>query len=164
MYPKILRPLVHWFIPECRLLRRQYAEARSVIQPVINERKKEKSQAVAQGRWRKGGGGRAAAEGRPVPTFDDDIEWAEEESKRAKYDPATYQLALSGAAIHTTTDLLSQTILNLVTHKELIQPLRDEVAESLRTHGWSKAGLNNLKLMDSIIKKTQLMKPIQIGK
>ncbi len=150
LYPKFLRPLVHWFLPECQRLRRQYARARSMIEPVINQRLEEKRKALE--------------EGLPVPTLDDAIEWAQEESKQFKYDPATFQLAMSNAAIHTTSDLLSQTILELLAHPELIQPLRDEIIEVLRIHGWTKTGLYNLKLMDSVLKETQRIKPIQMGK
>ncbi|KAI1422808.1 cytochrome P450 [Xylaria sp. FL1777] len=148
LYPKIIRPLVHWFLPECQLLRRQYARARSMIEPVINQRLEEKRKALEAGL--------------PVPTFDDAIDWAQEESKQFKYKPATFQLAMSNAAIHTTSDLLSQTLLELLAHPELIQPLRDEIIEVLRIHGWTKLGLYNLKLMDSILKETQRIKPIQM--
>lgn len=150
IYPKILRPIVHWFLPECKLLRRQAATARSIIQPVISQRQQEKRKALE--------------EGRPVPKYDDAIDWAEEESKQYKYEPATLQLGLAIAAVHTTTDLLSKTIIELLAHPELIQALRNEAIEVLRTHGWTKAGLYNLKLMDSVLKETQRVKPISMGK
>ncbi|KAJ8124096.1 hypothetical protein ONZ43_g101 [Nemania bipapillata] len=100
--------------------------------------------------------------GRPVPKYDDAIDWADEESSQFKYDPATLQLGLAGAAMHTTTDLLSKTILELLAQPELIPALRSEITEVLRTHGWTKVGLYNLKLMDSILKETQRVKPIQM--
>ncbi|KAI0457461.1 cytochrome P450 [Xylaria acuta] len=148
LYPKILRPIVHWFLPECQLLRRQHAQARSVIQPVIDQRMEERRKALEAGL--------------PAPTYDDAIDWAQEESKQTPWDPATFQLAMADAAVHTTTDLISQTIVELLTHPELMQPLRDEAIEVLRIHGWTKAGLYNLKLMDSILKETQRVKPIQM--
>ncbi|KAI0535120.1 cytochrome P450 [Xylaria digitata] len=148
MYPKFLRPIVHWFLPECQLIRRQCAEARSIIGPVIKQRQEDRHKALEAGL--------------PVPKYDDAIDWAEEESKKMKYEPATCQISLSIAAIHTTTDLISQTILELLAHPELIQPLRDEAIEVLRIHGWTKSGLYNLKLMDSILKETQRVKPIQM--
>lgn len=150
LYPKLLQPVVNWFLPECQLVRRQYARARSMIEPIINERAAEKRKAVEARK--------------PVPTYDDAIDWAEEESSRFNYDPATFQLAISTAAIHTTNDLLSQALLEILIHPELIQPLRDEIVEVLRIHGWTKLGLYNLKLMDSILKETQRVKPIQMGK
>ncbi|KAI0468475.1 cytochrome P450 [Xylaria cf. heliscus] len=148
LYPKILRPIVHWFLPECKLLRRQYAEACSIIQPVIDQRMEEKRKALESGL--------------PAPTYDDAIDWAQEESKQTQWDPATFQLSMAVAAVHTTTDLISQTIVELLNHPEYIQPLRDEVIEVLRIHGWTKTALYNLKLMDSILKETQRVKPISM--
>ncbi|KAI1752691.1 cytochrome P450 [Xylaria castorea] len=148
LYPKILRPIVHWFLPECQLLRQHYAQAHSVIQPVIDQRKEEKRNALKAGL--------------PAPAYDDAIDWAQEESKQTPWDPVTFQLAMADAAVHTTTDLISQTIIELLNHPELIQPLRDEAIEVLRIHGWTKAGLYNMKLMDSILKETQRVKPIQM--
>ncbi|KAI0101684.1 cytochrome P450 [Nemania sp. FL0031] len=148
LYPKFSRPLVHWFLPECRLLRRQYARARSIIEPIIRQRQQEKRAALA--------------EGRPVPKYDDAIDWADDESKQFKYEPATLQLGLAGAAVHTTTDLLSKVILELLAQPELISALRTEIIEVLRVHGWTKVGLYNLKLMDSVLKETQRVKPIQM--
>ncbi|KAI1151017.1 cytochrome P450 [Nemania diffusa] len=146
LYPRPLRPIVHWFLPECQLLRRQAAQARSIIEPVIQQRRQEKRDALD--------------EGRSVPVYDDAIDWADEQSDQFPYDPAVLQLALAGAAVHTTTDLLSKVFLELLAQPELILALRSEIIEVLRAHGWSKAGLYNLKLMDSILKETQRVKPI----
>lgn len=148
--PKPLRRIVHWFLPECQRVRSHVAEARSIIQPVIDARAREKRTAAEQGR--------------PVPTYDDAIQWGEEESAKSKYDPAIYQLALAGAAIHTTTDLVTQLILNILPRPELVAALRAEMIDVLGREGWAKTSLYNLKLMDSVMKETQRLKPIQSGK
>ncbi|KAJ0283597.1 hypothetical protein COL940_004579 [Colletotrichum noveboracense] len=145
--PKPLRRIVHWFLPECQRVRSHVAQTRSIIQPVINARAREKRA--------------AAQEGRPIPTYDDAIQWGEEESARSKYDPAIYQLAMAGAAIHTTTDLMTQLILNILPRPELLAALRSEMIDVLGKEGWAKTSLYNLKLMDSAMKETQRMKPIQ---
>ncbi|KAK1566048.1 cytochrome P450 [Colletotrichum navitas] len=145
--PKRLRSIVHWFLPECQRVRSHVAKARSIIQPVIDARAREKREAALQGR--------------PLPMYDDAIEWGEEESPRSKYDPAIYQLALAIAAIHTTTDLLTQVILNILSQPELIAALQVEIIEVLSKEGWAKTSLYNLKLMDSVIKETQRLKPIK---
>ncbi|KAJ4998527.1 Cytochrome P450 monooygenase 1 [Colletotrichum sp. SAR 10_66] len=145
--PKPLRRIVHWFLPECQRVRSHVAQTRSIIQPVIDARAREKRA--------------AAQEGRPIPTHDDAIQWGEEESARSKYDPAIYQLAMAGAAIHTTTDLMTQLILNILPRPELLAALRSEMIDVLGKEGWAKTSLYNLKLMDSVMKETQRMKPIQ---
>ncbi|KAF4893027.1 Cytochrome P450 monooygenase 1 [Colletotrichum viniferum] len=144
---KPLRRIVHWFLPECQRVRSHVAQTRSIIQPVIDARAREKRA--------------AAQEGRPIPTYDDAIQWGEEESARSKYDPAIYQLAMAGAAIHTTTDLITQLILNILPRPELLAALRSEMIDVLGKEGWAKTSLYNLKLMDSVMKETQRMKPIQ---
>ncbi|KAI1149500.1 cytochrome P450 [Nemania diffusa] len=148
LFPKFSRRFVHWFLPECRLVRRLLNEARAIIQEVIDKRRAEK---IA-----------AAREGRPIPCPNDAIEWAEEESKNDPYDPAVYQIGLSMAAIHTTSDLLNQTLQNLVQRPELIRDLRKEIIEVLQAEGMTKTALFNLKLMDSVLKETQRLKPIKM--
>ncbi|KAI1313261.1 cytochrome P450 [Xylaria venustula] len=148
LYPKFSRRFVHWFLPECRLIRRLLNEARVIIQEVIDRRRAEK---IA-----------AAKEGRPIPRPNDAIEWAEESSKDDPYDPAIYQIGLSMAAIHTTSDLLNQTVHNIVQRPELVNDLRKEIIEVLQYEGLTKTALSNLKLMDSVLKETQRLKPAKM--
>lgn len=150
IFPKPFRRIVHWFLPESRRVRSHVAEARSIIQPVIDARAREKRTAAEQGR--------------PLPTYDDAIQWGEEESAKSKYDPAIYQLALAGAAIHTTTDLVTQVILNILPRPDVVVALRAEMIDVLGREGWAKTSLYNLKLMDSVMKETQRLKPIQSSK
>ncbi|KAI8247611.1 Cytochrome P450 monooygenase 2 [Colletotrichum sp. SAR 10_98] len=143
--PRPLRPLVHWFLPDCRLVRQHLAQARALISGVIEQRRSAKRE--------------AAAKGEEAPSHNDAIEWAEMECKGQAYDAAVFQLTLSFAAIHTTTDLLAQTMLFLANQPELITPLREEVVQVLKAEGWRKTALYNMKLMDSALKETQRMKP-----
>jgi hypothetical protein len=148
--PKPLRSIVHWFMPECKRVRSDVAKVRSIMQPVLDARAREKKAAAEQGR--------------PIPTYDDAIEWAEQESAKSKYDPAIYQLALAGAALHTTTDLVTQLLLDIIPRPELIAALRTEMIDVLGCEGWAKTSLYNLKLMDSVMKETQRLKPLQSSK
>ncbi|KAL8321744.1 hypothetical protein RB597_007842 [Gaeumannomyces tritici] len=70
------------------------------------------------------------------------------------------RLTLSFAATHTTTDLLAQVMARLAAACELIEPLRKEAVEVFGAEGWSKQSLYKLKLMDSALKETQRVKPI----
>lgn len=139
---------MQWFIPECAQMRAQYAEAMSIIQPVLDQRQADKRA--------------AAAAGEPIPSFNDAIDWAEEESHRVNYVPAAFQLSVPAVAIHTTADLLWTVLVNLVPHPKLVQDLRDEIVQSLGAHGWTKQGLDNMKLMDSVLKESQRIKPMEM--
>ena len=148
LWPEMLRPLVARFLPKCRQIRQELAEARDIIMPVINERQNARKAAIK--------------EGRPEDTYHDAIQWLENSQGRY-FDPAAMQLALSTAAIHTTTDLLIQTILDLCGREELIQELRTEIISVLSDGGWNKSTMYKLKLMDSVIKESQRVKPMAIG-
>ncbi|KAL1792320.1 hypothetical protein ACET3X_008827 [Alternaria dauci] len=145
MYPKFLRKFIYRFVPECNRARSLVDECRRVVMAVINAREAEKN---------------AAREaGRPVPEWDDAINWAEQEAavRGTKYDPAVYQLTLSFAAIHSTSDLLAKVML------EIVEPLRREIAEALRGQGWKKGSLYNMRLLDSVIKETQRVTPLLLA-
>ncbi|KAK1545959.1 cytochrome P450 [Colletotrichum paranaense] len=150
-YPPFLRPLVHWFLPGCQEARRQIKAAAKIIQPIIDERKVLKAKAVA--------------EGRPEPVYQDAIEWFEQasKSKGTVYDPALSQLFLSTVAIHTTTDLLGQVLVDLAKHPEIIEELRKEVRTVLQEGGWKKTSLYSMKLLDSVVKESQRIKPLQLA-
>jgi hypothetical protein len=108
----------------------------------------------------------ALSSGKPMPEFHDALEWVEQEAASrgvGPVDPAICQLGLSLAAIHTTTDLYQQIMLDLARNPEFVQPLRDEIVAVLRLHGWQKAALANMKLLDGAIKESLRLKPSSIG-
>lgn len=145
-YPRWMRPVVHWFLPCCQEVRQALATAREYLKPHIERREKIKAEALARGE---------------KSPFDDSIEWfAQAGSDR---EPADCQISLSIVAIHTTTDLLSSTLINIAQHPELLQPLREEVVRVLSSEGLKKTALYELRLMDSVFKETQRLKPILLG-
>lgn len=140
-WPKYLHPFVWRFVPEVRTVRDQIQEAVNLIQPVVEKR---------------------TAEGKSPSsrkTYSDTIQWANELANGRPYDPALLQLGFSLAAIHTTSDLLSQILYNICAYPEYIDPLREEIVTVLKEHGMTKAGLFKMKLMDSIMKESQRLKP-----
>jgi cytochrome P450 len=154
-YPKPLHRIVQWILPETRTVRAQMAEARRIIQPVIDQRKAEilAEKSIIYDKPTE-----------PIRKHTDAIQWLLELSKGEDYDAALAQLALSLAAIHTTGDLITQVIYDLCEHPELIQPLREEATAVLGSDGWKRTSLYNLKLMDSVIKESQRIKPPGMGK
>lgn len=91
------------------------------------------------------------------------MEWMEECARGRSYDPTIAQLTFSLAAVHTTTDMLTQVIYDLCDQPDLVQALRDEAIEVLREDGWKKTALYKMKLMDSVLKESQRLKPTSIG-
>lgn len=148
-WPRSLRPLVHWFMPEAKEVREKLNAARRAIKPLIEQRQAKKTEAVARGE--------------SPPVYNDSLEWFEQEYTTA-YDPAVAQITLSIVAIHTTSDLLQMTMFSIARHPELFTPLREEIVRVFRSHGLTKQALYDLKLMDSVIKEAQRVKPVLLGK
>lgn len=150
MWPAAIHSIVHWFLPRCRKLRTQVSKARKVMRPILEERQQLKKD--------------YHAEGKLSPIFDDAIEWFEKAAKGRPYDPVGAQLILSVGAIHTTSDLTCQTMTHLAQNPEILEPLRKEIVDTLQQHGWKKAALYNMKLLDSVIRESQSLKPVTNGK
>jgi cytochrome P450 len=150
IYPAGLRSIAARVLPICRAATAQVAEARSILKPVLDKRAAAKAA--------------AAAEGKTIE-FNDSIEWFENAAAKSKadYEPAAMQLFLSLVAIHTTSDLMTQIMTDLAGHPEVIDDLRKEIKEVLSDGGWKKTTLTNMKLLDSVIKESQRLKPIQLG-
>jgi cytochrome P450 len=93
---------------------------------------------------------------------EDALEWYEEAAKGRSYDPTLSQLNLSMAAIHTTSDLLTQCLYDICQHPDIINTLKHELCNVLR-EGLTRTSLHKLKLMASVIKESQRLKPSSIG-
>lgn len=147
-WPKALHPVVHWILPECRKARDQVRLGRRILEPVLGQRAAMKKSAAAEGR---------------ALIFEDTIEWVDEVAKGRSYDPVAIQLGLAMGAFHTTTQLARQALLDIAAHQDLIEPLREDIALAVQESGWTAAGLFKMKLLDSVIKETQRLKPGLLG-
>ncbi|OJD31824.1 cytochrome p450 [Diplodia corticola] len=143
-YPPWLRPLVNLYLPGSRKVRATTAKARALIVPEIERRRAKVAEAAARGEKTKGR---------------DTIAWMEEVAKGRPYDPVLNQLIFSVVALHTTGDLLTHAIFDLVTHPDVMDDLRDEVRQVLKEDGWKKTSLYKMKLMDSFLKESQRLHP-----
>ncbi|OGM49856.1 hypothetical protein ABOM_001453 [Aspergillus bombycis] len=137
----LLRPVVHWFLPECRTLRWRQAEARRIAMPIIEERRKANRL--------------AKEEGQPTLKTADTIGWMDEAARGRQYDVVNAQLSLSFAAIHTTSEMVTGLMSDLCANPENFESLREEITSVLGGKGWTKQALHNLKLMDSVMKESQ---------
>ncbi|KAF2183757.1 cytochrome P450 [Zopfia rhizophila CBS 207.26] len=135
----LLRPIVHWFIPECCRVRRERDITRVIVTPIVQER---------MARRKKAEGG--ASETADMVGWIDDV--ARSKSYAVRMEDA--QLFLAIAAIHTTTEALSYLMLDLLDHPEIIPRLKEEIISVLKD-GWKKASLQQMKYLDSILKESQ---------
>ncbi|KAF2188053.1 cytochrome P450 [Zopfia rhizophila CBS 207.26] len=143
----LLRPLVHWFLPECRLVRKEKEMTRQIITPIVKSRLAE----------RKAHGGVSSKTADMVGWIQD---VARGKDMNVKLEDA--QLLLAVAAIHTTTEALSYIMTDLLDHPEAIPRLREEIVGVLKDGGWKKTSLMQMKLLDSVLKESQRLHPIGI--
>jgi cytochrome P450 len=88
----------------------------------------------------------------------------EREAQGRDYDPAVAQLILSFAAIHTTTEMVTQVMTDLAKNPDIVDELRQEMVRVLLDGGWTKTSLYSMKLLDSVIKESLRLKPTGMGK
>ncbi|KAF4854169.1 Cytochrome P450 monooxygenase TRI1 [Colletotrichum siamense] len=141
LWPTILKPLAVKFIPECKNLQGQVKEAWDLVAAEI------------QARHAKGG----------EAEHEDAIHWFEELAGGDRYNFGASQLMLAVVSIGTTSDLITQTLIDILRHPELIQPLREEIVAAISEGGWKKTSLYNMKLLDSVLNESQRLKPNQIA-
>lgn len=152
VYPTWLRPLVYRFGKHGRDMMAVTKQVNDIVNPIVEKRKLEMAECEARGE--------------PAPVYNDAIEWilSEHDPNDRIFKVADFQIALSVAAVHTTSDLLSHTMLTLAANPQHIEPLRKEMIEVLGTGGWKKTSLTSLRLLDSAVKEAQRIKPVQRGK
>lgn len=139
--PSIVRPLVYWVIPTCTRLRKEVRDARKLIMPEVEERRKRAEALIASGE--------------KPPKAADAISWMVEVARGRSVDYVGAQLALSMAAIHTTSETTINAVLELCENPEIVPMLRKEMIEVLSKNGWSKVSLYKMKLLDSFLKEVQ---------
>lgn len=152
MWPSILRPFVHHFLPYMQKLRQHLKVGRAIVQEEIERR-----DAIKKG---------LIEDDSPV-TQSTSLDWFEKLSAQygEYFDFTNGQLGLALAAIHTTSNLLTNIMYDLAAHPEYIQPLRDEIKAVFAEDGkLKKTSLLKLKLMDSMMKETQRTHPVGISK
>lgn len=148
-WPSILHPILVRILGSTREMQRQFQKARDIIEPVLKERAISKEA--------------ARLEGKSPPVYNDALEWMEQASQGEPYDPTATQLILSTFSLHTTSDMITQAVFDLCGKEDLTKELREEVITVLSQEGWKKTSLNKLHLMDSFLKESQRLKPLNIA-
>ncbi|KAJ5205664.1 Cytochrome P450 [Penicillium cf. griseofulvum] len=150
-WPSVLRPVVHWFLPATRKLRMHLKMARSIISREIDRRALIRAGKLPED---------------DPPRGPDALDWYRETAEARNnltFDQSCAQVGLALAAIHTTSNLLTNVLYDLAAYPEYIQPLRDEIRAVAAEDGTlKKTSLLKLKLMDSVMKETQRTHPLSL--
>lgn len=150
-YPKYLRPIMQYFIPEMKLVHRDIQIARKHIKPLLRGRE----QRIAD----------MGEKGRPIDLLQMMTDGAK--GPDASHDFLSYAtLAVSFASIHPIARSPAHLILDLCAYPKYIEPLREEVEMMLKEEGgiFTKAGLARLHKMDSLMKESRRFNPMVFSK
>ncbi|KAE8158738.1 cytochrome P450 [Aspergillus tamarii] len=149
-WPAIARPFIHWFMPSMQKLRHHRKVAAEIVQQEIIKR-----DMIREGKL---------PEENPPRAHADALDWFREVAAGRPYDETVSQIGLSVAAIHTTSNLLTNVMYDLTAHPEYIQPLREEIKAVVEQDGiLKKTSLTKMKLMDSVMKESQRTNPVSIA-
>lgn len=144
--PALLRPIMHWFLPECQKIRHQIRRCRELIAPEVERRLRDIENNG----------------GKPRKRVLDSVDWFSAACRGQSLDYPCAELELNLASIHTTTNTLCFAFSDLLDHPEYLKPLREELVNVYNDVGeWNKATLANLRLMDSFIKESQRYHPMR---
>lgn len=150
--PAPIRPLAALFNPHVWRIKRHHRNARSLLIPEILRRRELAGRAQSPEQWH-------------AEKPNDMLQWIEDASTDADKQPERIvdrQLGMSFAAIHTTTNHLTNVIYDLAARWDQYGPeLREEVEEALAADGgiWKKQTLTKLSKLDSFMKESQRINP-----
>lgn len=141
--PKWQRHLKASSLPAVQTLREREKKAWAMLRPIIEAR----VSAVGDPDYRKP---------------DDLLQWIlDSPAELTQQDMAEMQLALTFAAIHTTTMTVTSAFYTLAARPELVPELREEISSALRVHGtFTSAALLDMKKMDSFFSENARYHPL----
>lgn len=145
--PKWQRPLKASSLDAVKTLREREKKAWAMLRPIIDARVR----AVEDPDYRKP---------------DDLLQWIlDSPAELTQQDMAEMQLALTFAAIHTTTMTVTSAFYTLAARPELVSELREEIRSVLRLHGtFTSAALLDMKKMDSFFSENARYHPLAFSK
>lgn len=149
-WPRWSRKYVHWFLPELQEVRRRLKQINNLLEPHVQRRIVVREQRQHDGK-------------QPLKSLDS-VDWALDAAKGRPFDVIGCQLALTIAALHTSSNTTWNSLLDIVYNQAIIQPLREEIIRVVREDGGLRTeSIGKLELLDSCMKESQRMHPIQYG-
>ena len=147
----LLRPIAQHWIPEMAKVRYHGEVAQRVIVPIMQERLEQ--QRVLGEKWQP-----------PLDLLQMLWDGAYGNDKSPEFMAYT-ALAISFAAIRTSSSVPVHLLYDLCVRPEYIQPLRDEIESVIAEEGsFTKAAFNKLVKLDSFMKESQRFNPLSFRK
>ncbi|KAJ3514733.1 hypothetical protein NLJ89_g2200 [Agrocybe chaxingu] len=146
MFPHTLRPIVNKFISK---VPKRIEDGLKHLVPLFMERRKEREEKGAD------------YPEKPL----DLLSWLMDEAsdkEATDWYLTSRILTVNFAAIHTSSMTFTHALYYLAAYPKYMQPLREEVEEVVKRHGWSKDALDEMHHLDSFIKESQRLCPLAI--
>lgn len=140
-WPAFAHPLVYQFLPEYPMVQKQLSDERKMVVKTIEEQEDRERNGIPHPQ--------------PLPIIYSMTRKPELRTPAAIEMQLKEQLNLAVGGIHTTSNVLTQTLFELTAHPEYIPDLRAEVIQTLRKHGGSlnKTALYEMSKLDSFIRE-----------
>ena len=94
----------------------------------------------------------------------DAMEWMDQSAAGRPYDPSFSQIMMANEAKFSSSDSLTTVLVCLYEQPELVEGMRKEVIALMAENKWNKSTIYKLRLMDSMLKESQRMKPAAVGR
>lgn len=145
--PHFARRFVNWVLPESRRGRQDLRDLYGLLMPEVDKRKARVQKALDAGQ-------------KPAKEADL-IGWLYEIARedRGEVDYVATQIGLTMAAMHGTTEALSQAIIDVCERPDVMGALRKEIIEVVGPNGWSSNARFKMRLMDSFLKESMRFHP-----
>jgi hypothetical protein len=151
IWPKLLRPFAFRYVnPRCKAIQEQLKKSEDLINPVLEKRRRETEQ-------------RKNAGLKPIRHYDA-MQWMDDAANGREYEAGALQIMMAIAANFTGSDMLTGTLICISQDPKLVEDMRKEIIAVMNECQWNKSTLYKLRLMDSVLKETQRIKPAAIGK
>lgn len=161
-WPKTVRPAVAPMLAEVQSLKNNRADVVRMIKPIIQEQLRALANGTAGDKDKNGsaGGGGKEAGGELFTWLMQRYKGAASPEKVARD-----ELMATFSSLYTVTATLTQALFDLAAQPEYMEPLREELAEVLKSDPtlMQKTSLLKLKKMDSFIKESQRMNPLGLS-
>ncbi|KIJ21175.1 hypothetical protein PAXINDRAFT_65823 [Paxillus involutus ATCC 200175] len=144
LFPKVLAPLVTRFMTS---IPRSIRRGMKHLGPIIEERRRHLKEYGKD--W--------------ADKPNDFLSWLmdhPEASESSIKDLTLRILSVNFAAIHTSSNSFTQALYILAANPQYMKPLREEIESVVKTDGWSKGALPEMRKLDSFLKECQRMEGV----
>lgn len=141
-WPKSVRKIAAKFNPRCKLIQNRLESLRELTKPLVTKLNSQK----------------------PAENPASPVEWLNKAFHDESPDLVSMIIAICFVSYDAGTEALTEILTDISGKDQLIRDLRSEIIEVIGKEGFSRTALQNLHLMDSVMKESQRLHPESYGK